>query len=356
VNLRGAYGAYLFAVVLFGTNGVVAAAVTGLDSLQTVMFRTMLGGAVLLIVFLMLGKRPTFKQNGRQYIMLLLSGISMGVSWMFQYESYREIGVGTTSLVYCMGPAILMALAPVVFGEKMTWNRIAGFSLVMAGALFLSINGLNAEGSIRGYFCGAMTAIAYVSMVVFNKKAVGLGSIENPTFQLLFAFITVLVCTMLAGDLPTTVESCDILPLVALGVVNTGFGCLLYFSAIPLIDAQTVAICDYIEPASAVLFSVIFLGEALGTDSFIGMLLIFCGVIVGEVVSRRTPVSGKDYCSGQNGHRGPRGLVLLSEVSMGCCPCSGRAPPKGRKMICSGITFRPLSRRSRHRSPRSGSS
>ncbi len=134
---------------------------------------------------------------------------------------------------------------------------------------------------------------------------------------------------MLAGDLPTTVESCDILPLVVLGVVNTGFGCLLYFSAIPLIDAQTVAICDYIEPASAVLFSVIFLGEALGTDSFIGMLLIFCGVIVGEVVSRRTPVSGKDYCSGQNGHRGPRGLVLLSEVSMGCCPCSGRGAPEG---------------------------
>ncbi len=287
MNQKNAYGAYLVAVVLFGTNGVVAAAVTGLDSIQIVLFRTMLGSVVLLAVFFLLGKRPTFRQNRRQYAMLLLSGISMGVSWMFQYEAYREIGVGTTSLVYCMGPALLMALAPFVFGEKMTWNRIAGFSLVMAGAIFLSVNGLNADGSAWGYLCGAMTALAYVSMVVFNKKAAGLGDMENPSFQLLFAFLTVLSCTVILGDVPVSVSEADVVPLVVLSVVNTGFGCLLYFSAIPHIGAQTVAICDYIEPASAVLFSAAFLGEAVGADSFIGMMLIFCGVAVGEVVGLR---------------------------------------------------------------------
>ncbi len=287
MNQKNAYGAYLIAVVLFGTNGVVAAAVTGLDSIQIVLFRTMLGSAVLLAVFFLLGNRPTFRQNRRQYAMLLLSGISMGVSWMFQYEAYREIGVGTTSLIYCIGPALLMALAPLVFGERMTWNRIAGFSLVMAGALFLSINGLNADGSLWGYICGAMTALAYVCMVVFNKKAAGLGDMENPSFQLLFAFLTVLACTVILGDVPVSVSEADVVPLVVLSVVNTGFGCLLYFSAIPHIGAQTVAICDYIEPASAVLFSAVFLGEAVGADSFIGMMLIFCGVAVGEVVGLR---------------------------------------------------------------------
>ncbi len=287
MNRNNAYGAYLIAVVLFGTNGVVAAAVTGLSSIQVVLFRTMLGSAVLLAVFVLLGKRPAFRRNRRQYAMLMLSGISMGVSWMFQYEAYREIGVGTTSLVYCMGPALLMTLAPFVFSERMTWNRIAGFSLVMAGAIFLSVNGLNADGSAWGYFCGIMTAVAYVSMVVFNKKAAGLGDMENPSFQLLFAFLAVLACTVILGDVPVSVSEADILPLVVLSVVNTGFGCLLYFSSIPHIGAQTVAICDYIEPGSAVLFSAVFLGETVGTDSFIGMLLIFCGVAVGEVVGLR---------------------------------------------------------------------
>lgn len=279
---------YVASLFLFGTNGVVAAHIIGMGSTQIVMFRTLLGALVLTAVFLLLGRRFTLFENPRHAAMLILSGVSMGVSWMFQYEAYSEIGIGATSLIYCCGPALLTGLAPFVFGEHMSPNRVLGFLLVMCGAVVMSIDGLGYEGSVWGYACAFLTAGAYVCMVVFNKKAPSVKGLENPVVQLIVAFVTVFVFILLKGDMPSEILSTDILPLLVLGIVNTGFGCLLYFTSLAGIEAQTVAICDYLEPASAVLFAVILLGETVGVVESVGMVLIASGVLLGYR-NRRLP-------------------------------------------------------------------
>lgn len=289
---RKAFGTYIASLLLFGTNGVVAAYITGMGSTQIVLVRTLLGSVMLLTVFLLLKGRFGIFGNKKATIMLLISGASMGVSWIFQYEAYREIGIGTTSLIYCCGPAILMGLAPLIFREKMTLNRVTGFSLVMAGAILMSVTGLTSGGSVWGYVCGFMTAVAYVSMVIFNKMAMSEGDLENPTVQMTVAFLTVLIFLVVRGDLPSHIDAADIVPLLILGLLNTGFGCLLYFTSIGSIEAQTVAICDYIEPASAVLFAMLLLGETAGIEEIAGMALIAAGVLIGSgrIIGSRDPV------------------------------------------------------------------
>ena len=278
---RKAFGAYIASLLLFGTNGVVAAFITGLESAQIVMFRTLLGSAILMAVFLLTGSRFTLLRDRRRAALLMLSGASMGVSWMFQYEAYREIGVGTTSLIYCCGPALLLGVSPLVFGERTSVNRIAGFALVLVGSFFLSVEGLGAGCSAWGYACGFMTAVAYVCMVVFNKRASSVGGLENPTVQLGVAFLTVAAFVVLRGDLPVSLVQSDVVPHLVLGLVNTGFGCLLYFGSLGGIEGQTVAICDYLEPASAILFATALLGEAIGYAEILGMVAIAAGVLVG---------------------------------------------------------------------------
>lgn len=51
---------------------------------------------------------------------MLLSGFAMGVSWLFLFEAYRQVGVSVASLGYYCGPIIVMALSPVLFNEKLT--------------------------------------------------------------------------------------------------------------------------------------------------------------------------------------------------------------------------------------------
>jgi len=46
---------------------------------------------------------------------------------------------------------------------------------------------------------------------------------------------------------------------------------------------QTVAICGYLEPLSAVIFSVLFLSESMGPVKIIGAALIIGGAAYGEL-------------------------------------------------------------------------
>ena len=70
--------------------------------------------------------------------------------------------------------------------------------------------------------------------------------------------------------------------IMLLGVVNTGIGCYLYFSSIGRLPVHTVAIFGYTEALSAVIFSVIFLGEKMSAIQACGGILIIGGAVFAE--------------------------------------------------------------------------
>ena len=79
----------------------------------------------------------------------------------------------------------------------------------------------------------------------------------------------------------------DWVPALMLGLVNTGLGCYLYFSAMVELPVQTVAICGYLEPLSAVVFSVLFLRESMTPLQVLGAACILGGAVLGEYFSGR---------------------------------------------------------------------
>ena len=60
----------------------------------------------------------------------------MGLSWMFLFEGYKQIGVGISSLLYYCGPVIVMMLSPYIFKEQLTKPKIIGCSIVLLGVVF----------------------------------------------------------------------------------------------------------------------------------------------------------------------------------------------------------------------------
>jgi drug/metabolite transporter (DMT)-like permease len=72
-----------------------------------------------------------FWENKSHFLYLVISGVAMGVSWMFLYEAYAQIGVSFATLAYYCGPVIVMILSPILFKEKMTWAKLIGFLAVL---------------------------------------------------------------------------------------------------------------------------------------------------------------------------------------------------------------------------------
>ena len=277
---------YLAALLMFGMNGIVASFIN-LSSYEIVFTRTLIGSLLLIVVFAFSRQKVHLFQNKKDTASLIVSGIAMGASWMFLYEAYVRIGVGTASLAYYCGPVFVMALAPVVFQEKLTWPKVAGFLSVIAGMLCVNAQELYKGKAAWGLICGLMSALMYTVMVIFNKKASSIKGLENSLWQLLTAFLTVAVFIGVKQGFIIHIGRGSWVPILVLGILNTGVGCFLYFSSIGKLPVQTVAVCGYLEPLSAVIFSMLFLHERMSFIQAAGAVLILGGAAFGELYPSR---------------------------------------------------------------------
>lgn len=218
----------------------------------------------------------------KQFLFLCVSGIAMGASWIFLYEAYAQIGVSISSLLYYCGPVFVMALSPVLFREKLTAPKILGFALVLCGIFFVNGNAFDGDGSSFGFLCGILSAVMYTFMVICNKKATDITGLENSMLQLFISFLTVALFVGLKQGFTIKIAPSSIVPILILGLFNTGIGCYFYFSSIDNLPIQTVAICGYLEPLSAVLFSVAILREVMSPLQITGAVLIIGGAIFAE--------------------------------------------------------------------------
>lgn len=205
---------------------------------------------------------------------------------MFLYAGYQTIGVSTASLLYYCCPVIVMALSPLVFHEALTWVKITGFVCVCGGIVL--VNGWGGGSlSISGFLYGILSAVCYAAMLILNKKAESVDGMENSLLQMLSATATVFVLLLCQGGLSMTITGASWPWILLLGIVNTGFGCWCYFSAIGSLPVQTVAVCGYLEPLSAVIFSALLLHERLTPPQIVGACLIIGGALFAECVHPR---------------------------------------------------------------------
>lgn len=285
-GVRASYAKYVASVLLFGSNGIVAACVP-IASTSIVFWRTLLGSLLLLAIFLGTRRRLTVFGNARDFAYMVGSGVSTGLSWVFLYEAYQLAGVGTSSVIYYLGPALVMALSPVLFGERLGARQVACFGVVFAGALMVNGAALDAGGNAFGLACAAASAVCHAVMVIFNKKAASVQGLENPLLQLVISFLTVAAYVLVAQGGHLEVPAAEWPALVFLGLVNTGLGCYLYFTALDGLRAQTVVVLGYLEPLSAVVLAVVLLGEPMGIVQAAGAVMVIGGALAAECAKGR---------------------------------------------------------------------
>ncbi len=283
---KKAFIKYLSALLLFGLNGIVASYIV-LNSYEIVFLRTLIGSILLMILFLVgKGKFHIFTYI-KDTVFIILSGVAMGTSWLFLYEAYQQIGVGLASLLYYCGPVIVMILSPVIFRERFTVPKIIGFLTVLVGIVCVNGNVIDDSSNTWGIVCGAMSAVMYFLMVTFNKQSNHITGMENSVIQLVVSFLTVAVFVGFKQGFILNVPSEAWIWILVLGVVNTGIGCYLYFSPLAKLPVQTVAVCGYLEPLSAVFFASVLLGEKMTAVQIFGAVCVIGGAMMGELVKGR---------------------------------------------------------------------
>lgn len=282
---KGNIYAYITSLLLFGSNGIVAAAIP-LQSTQVVALRTLIG-IVFLVALLAIQRvhgRSMHGCHARGWRFIFASGVCTGASWITLYEAYREVGVGVASLEYYCAPIVVMVASVALFHERLGARNVAGFAAVLLGIALVNGQVLQLGGSAWGLACGGMSALFHAGMVIFSKQTHGINGLANTTLQLSCAFLV--SAAFLGATCDTEFVSeipGDAWPaIVFLGLANTGAGCWMYFASIDELPAQTVAVVGYLEPLSAVVLAAVILGEPLTSIQVAGVALVLCGALFAE--------------------------------------------------------------------------
>lgn len=276
------YIKYIIALLLFGSNGVVASFID-LSSYEIVMLRSVIGSLFLVLLFFVTRHRFTVREHKKDFMYIALSGVAMAADWLLLFEAYKRVGISLGMLINYCGPVIVVVLSLLIFHEHIGIVKAVALFFTFGGAVLISGAAVMNKSDIVGVVCAILSAFSYAAMILFNKKAKHIKGIENSVLQLTFTCVVVVIFVGFKQGLLVNGLSENILPVIWLGLINTGASCYLYFTAVSKLPVQTVAICGYLEPLSAVVFSFLILHERMGVWQVAGAVFIILGTVIGEV-------------------------------------------------------------------------
>lgn len=282
-SLRLSYGMYILSMLIFGTNGILVHHIS-LASSQIILMRTLIGGLLLTLIVLL---RGGFDRAGirADILPLLVGGSVLGLNWVALFEAYRQLNVSLATLIYYVGPILVLLFSPVLFREKLNSRKITSVVFVAVGLVCISGSIALRGMSMRGLLTAVVSALFYAAVIIFNKRITNTGGLQTAALELDIAFVIVLIYMMLTVGLPHPAVS-DIPWIAVIGLVNTGLAYLLYFSGLQKLPAQSAALISYVDPVSALVFSALFLHETMTPVQILGAVLIIGGAVFGELKSR----------------------------------------------------------------------
>lgn len=245
----------------------------------------------LLLIMLVRKEKVSVKDIKNNLVLLVVSGIVLGMNWILLFEAYNYTTVAVATLCYYMAPIFIIIVSPVLLKERITFRKAACILVALAGMILVSgvLNTGNKPTDYRGILFGLGAAVLYACVVILNKKISGISAYDKTIVQLGVSGIVLLPYVLLtakeeAGNLSLFV----VFMVLIVGIVHTGLAYALYFGSMKNLPAQTVAMFSYIDPVIAILVSVLVLSEKIGRLENVGILCVLCSTIISELPQKKS--------------------------------------------------------------------
>jgi drug/metabolite transporter (DMT)-like permease len=269
------------AAVIWGSNGAIVNQVP-LNAYAIAFFRVLFASLALTPLLVLTRRQEAFQAAGAWRSMLAL-GAFLSMGWAFLFKSMRLIAIADAVLLNYMAPVFVALLAPLFLREKVEKTIIIALAMCMTGVLIISYGyGLQTVGlNIVGVLYGLLAGLAYAGFIILSKKTLANSSSLAVASYSYLASVLILSPSLLSVNPSLNLFSWML--LLVLGVFNTAFAVTLYLKGLRLIKAQKAVVFTYLEPVSATVFGLLFLGQQPTLQSLIGgVLILSAGCLVGS--------------------------------------------------------------------------
>ena len=255
----------------------------GFEPMQVAVLRIMAGGLALLpLVYLAFKKIPFNK-----YWYVFVCGLAGSGIPIYLYPlAQTHIDSAVTGIINSMTPLCTYIIGILFFGLVNKTHKLIGVLIGLCGAVSLIVFKPNSEFKADVFFFSValLAPLLYGFSSNFLKKhLMGLPSLPLTSlmyFMLLLPSIPLLFYTGIPDRIQTSEEARHALPYaLLLGVFGTAVAMSLFNILIKRADIMFAASVTYLMPVVAIVIGIMD-HEVLGWNDFLGLGLIFCGVLL----------------------------------------------------------------------------
>ena len=262
-------------MIIFGTIGVFSRNIA-VTSGELALYRAVLASVLIGGYFLLSRQKIDFKAIKKELLLLLFSGMAMGVNWILLFEAYKHTTISAATLSYYFAPVIVTVVCPILFREKLGKKQLLCFIMSTLGlVLIIGFEGMGGGNHVLGILLGLGAAGFYATVILLNKFIKNVEGIHRTFLQFLAAIVILVPYVLLTGDLQIgKLDGKGWVCLLAVGLIHTGITYCMYFSALKELKGQEIAILSYLDPLVAVAISFFVLGEDMTILQMLGGILI----------------------------------------------------------------------------------
>ena len=280
-----------FLVFLWGFSGILGKLVS-IPAYEMVFYRTMLSAVGIAMV--MLAVREKFQLGSNQVIVLLLTGSTVGLHWVFFFEAARVSNV-SVSLVGFATNSLWTAILDPFFQKRpiKKFEILLGLIVMLGLYVIFSFNFDYPLGLMLGVLAGLTSALfaSINSRLVKTIPAYTISFYEMVgAFISLGLFMPIYQITFAPGNtlhlLPTTMD------WVYMVVLAGACSVYAYTAAVELMKKISVFVIQLslnLEPVYGIIMAVIIFGseEKMGTNFYLGTLIILSAVLLYPFLKKR---------------------------------------------------------------------
>ncbi len=268
-------------------------AVAEMHPLVLVLFRVAIAAIALQLYLAVHGPsfRLAFPHAGLFFLLAFTNNV---VPFSLIFAGQTALGAGVASVLNATTPFWTLVLANALTSdEKLSWNKLAGIGLGIAGTAVMIGPGLVAGlgGPVWAKFALIGASLSYAVALMIARRFKGVPSPVIATGQLTASTI-IMIPVVLFTYGPTGLFSASPpvwAAVLALALLSTAFAYILYFNLVASAGATNASLVTLVVPASAVLLGFLFLSERLALFEVCGMALIALGLVTidGRLFRRR---------------------------------------------------------------------
>ncbi|WP_294739727.1 DMT family transporter [uncultured Pseudomonas sp.] len=262
------------AMLISGTIGWFVL-VSGVPVVEVVFWRCVIGAVTLLVVCWLMGYLRLELLSYAKLGLAMLSGVAIVGNWLLLFESYAKASISISTAVYNVQPFMLVMLATVFLGEKITVQKLAWLSVAFVGMLAIVTAHGDQQNTGDDYLAGVGLALgaaflyAIAALIIKRLKEVPphlMALIQVTTGALLLAPL------MQWHSLSASMDAWA--ALLTLGVVHTGVMYVLLYGAIQKLPTAITGALSFIYPIAAIFVDWIAFGHRLGWLQWLGVATI----------------------------------------------------------------------------------